>query len=498
MALRILDPSGATVEWLESQLPDAIIHRVPDDEGPYDAAMLYGDLDNRSDPAGRIAALSQHVKRPNGRIYVNVREGTKGGLSQRTPGRRHAWKSVDVADLLRRFGHLEEFGIDDDGYISAAVEPIAKGHEIAVWTGYAIGPWDPMDIINRGLGGSETAAYRIAETLAEMGHIVTLYGQFRQEGALKDVILKDWRRFDPTTARKAVIAFRNAEMFDAPVNAETSILFLEDVAGAEGLTERRAEGIDYVCGVSDWHAENIALTYPWLAKTEKIVSSRNGITHSFFEGEAPEREKRLLYTSSPDRGLDIALECWPAILERVPDAKFFHTYGPWYDLVANVSAETAAHRARCRELSEDDSVKAVGPLGQRDLAMLMRSSLAWCAPSYFTPGHCLMHETNCISCQEAQAAGCRVVSGSWGALGEMVKTGVKIDGDPTTPEWREKFIDAVVEALTDPEVQAIAQEEGPKAVSDHDWFRVCQQLEELWSVQGKTIELRDGLMLTST
>src|SRR5947199_5610335 len=169
MALRILDPSGATVDWLTEQLPDAIIHRVPDEEAPYDAVMLYGDLDNQSNPAERLAAVAQHVRRPDGRVYVSTPEGTASGrMSVRTPGRRRAWRSVDAADLLRRYGELQEFGVDEDGYISGVIIPKRKGEEIAIWTGRAIGPWDPMDIVGRGLGGSETAAYRLAECFAQM------------------------------------------------------------------------------------------------------------------------------------------------------------------------------------------------------------------------------------------------------------------------------------------------------------------------------------------
>jgi len=98
------------------------------------------------------------------------------------------------------------------------------------------------------------------------------------------------------------------------------ILWLEDVAGAEHLTPERAENLDYVIGVSQWHAENIKEVHPWLPD-EKVIGMRNGIRHEFFEGEQPEREPRVLFTSSPDRGLEIVLECWPKILERVPEAK---------------------------------------------------------------------------------------------------------------------------------------------------------------------------------
>lgn len=494
MPLRVLDPSGVTVEWVKSQFPDAVVHRVPDEEGPYDAAMLYGDLDNRIPAAARIDAICQHVKRPDGRVYVCVPEGTVSGrFGERTAGRRRAWRSIDVADLLRRFGNLQELGVDDDGYVSAVMSPIRKEREIAVWTGYTIGPWDPMDIVGRGLGGSETAAYRIAEMFAEMGHIVTLYGQFRQEGAVKDVILKDFRNFDPTIERRAVVAFRDSAMFDVDVNADTTVLWLEDVAGAEGLTPERAERVNYVCGVSEWHRRNILEVHPWLPP-EKAVASRNGITHSFFEGEQPEREPRLLYTSSPDRGLHIVLECWPEIKRRVPEATFRHTYGPWYDIVANVRQDAKEYRARCRQMTEEyEGVKAVGPLGQRDLAMLMRSSLVWCAPSHFM-NYSTFDETSCISAMEAQAAGCRIVCNDRGALSETVKTGLKIPGDPTTPEWREEFIDGIVAGLTDPEVQQVAQTEGPEATKALDWYGVCLQLEGLFGRQDVPVT-EDGRML---
>jgi glycosyltransferase involved in cell wall biosynthesis len=480
VSLRVLDPSGATHEWIRVHFPDAQIDRIPDGEQPYDAAMLFGDFDNQTDPALRLAALLPHVAKPYGRIYVSVPEGTASGrMGVRTPGRRRTWRSVDVADVMRRYGELLEFGVDEDGYISGVIAPENKREEIAIWTGYAIGPWDPMDIVNRGLGGSETAAYRLAEHFALMGHVVTLYGHFHQEGAIKDVILKDWRHFDPTTPRKALITFRDASMYDVPVNAQTKILWLEDVAGAEGLTEERAKRLDYVCGVSNWHRENILDVHPYLPP-EKAIASRNAITHSYFEDEDPERERRLLYTSSPDRGLHIALECWPEIKRRVPDAAFYHTYGPWYDICADGRQDAAVYRERCRRMTaEYEDVKAVGPLGQKDLAMLMRSSMVWCHPSWFME-YGEFNETCCISVMEAQAAGCYPVTSDRGALAENNKIGVQIPGDPMTPEWRERFIDEIVRGLTDPDLRQMAEVEGPIVTENWDWWGVCKQLEALW------------------
>lgn len=523
--MRILDPSGAVTDLIRNEFPDAVVDQIPD--GFYDAICFYGDLDNKLDPEARLDALTEHIG-PNGRVYVSTREGAANG---HTTGRKRAWRNIDVADLMRRHGQLIEFGVDGDGYISGSMTPVIRRGNVTIFTGRAIGPWHPLDITEKGLGGSETAAWRLSEELSALGYSVTLYGDFEQQGAVKDVVLRHWSNFDPTEHRKALIVFRSAEPFDHELNADKVILWLEDVAGAEGLTPERAERMDYVCGVTDWHAENIAEVHPWLDE-KKIVASRNGITHGFFgEGHlidtlrrkadlkkqaleswpddasmeirekiveerqqvvgelesaieredeiAPSREKRLLFTSSPDRGLDIVLECWPEIKRRVPDATFVHCYSRWWDLVANVSSVSAAHRARIEEMSRADGVEKIPSQGQADLAMLMRSSLVWCHPSYYTLGGMKFDETNCISAQEAQAAGCYAVSANWGALAEVNKAGVRIDGDPMSAEFREKFIAEIVLGLTDPETQKHAQVEGPKAMADRGWEPVAKQLEGL-------------------
>lgn len=521
--MRILDSSGAATELIREEFPDATVDKIPD--GFYDAICFYGDLDNLIDPEARLAALTEHIA-PGGRVYVGVQQGRHPG--GHTFGRKRAWRNVDVAAMLRRHGQLEQFGVDQQGFISGCMTPCERRGEVTIFTGKAIGPWHPMDITEKGLGGSETAAWRLSEELSDLGYSVTLYGDFDQQGAVKDVILRHWSNFDPTEHRRGLIVFRSAEPFDKPVNADKVILWLEDVAGAEGLTPERAERIDHIATVSKWHSENLRETYPWLDEA-KIVTSRNGITHGFFgeghriarlkrqisereailnngcpaeerplwEGRlkqaiaeleqarkqetetAPAREKRLLYTSSPDRGLDIVLECWPEIKRRVPDATFVHCYSRWWDLVADVNPVSAAHRARVEEMSRADGVTKVPSQGQKDLATLMRSSLVWCHPSYWTLGGEKFHETNCISSQEAQAAGCRVVCADWGALSEMVKTGVKLQGDPMSSEFRERFIEEIVKGLTDPGVQEVAQKYGPQVMEAHGWGPVAKQLEAL-------------------
>jgi glycosyltransferase involved in cell wall biosynthesis len=110
-----------------------------------------------------------------------------------------------------------------------------------------------------------------------------------------------------------------------------------------------------------------------------------------------------------------------------------------------------------------------GHLNQRQLAVLLRSSLVWAAPSFRTSQNIPFTETSCIGALEAQAAGCHVVASAIGALPETVKIGTLVMGPVGSDEWLDRLVNALVEGLTDPRVQSRAQRLGQPAISDHGW-----------------------------
>jgi glycosyltransferase involved in cell wall biosynthesis len=446
------------------------------------------DLHLQTDPQAHIA---RHAKLagPDGKILIRCPDRSSTGVTTIREG--------DLARMLMRYARIDELATTDNGTIVAAADVCRRRGEIAIWTGWAIGPWHPTDIVKRGLGGSETAAVRLAEELAAMGWIVTLYGHFGQSGVISDVILRDFREFDPTREVDAFICFRDARQLDRRPNARFVALWLEDLAPAEGLTPARAANCDRICAVSHWHARQVIEQHPYLAGEVTpeghplVAACRNGIHRQWFlEEPGPERELRVIYSSSPDRGGDIILECWPAVREQVPDAELILTYSRWYDIVAQQFKQAYEHRARLVELLEQPGVRRVeGGLGQKALANLMRSSMVWAHPSWYSSGFdtngnpgCEFHETSCISAMEAQAAGCVVVASNWGAIQETVAHGTLIDGDPREEDgaWRHAFVQAIVKGLTDAQVQKTAQEVGPEMVRDMGWDGAAEQLASMF------------------
>lgn len=445
--------------------------------------VLVEDLHVHPDPAGAIrdAAVDAAQGPAPHRILVRCPEKHSGGT--------RALRADDIAGLLRRHGVLSEIGVTEGGTILAAADLRTRRGELAVWTGQAIGPWDPSDIVQRGLGGSETAAVRLAEQFAGMGYVVTLYGHFGQRHLAADVELRHFSEFDPTRHLDALIGFRDARLFEERPNATFCALWLEDLAPAEMLTPKRAGNVDKICGVTHWHKGQIEREYSWL-DPEQVVGCRNGIVTEWFDEEAGlERSPRVVYSSSPDRGGDVVLECWPAIKERVPDAELILTYPRWFELCAGMWLQASDHLERIRELVDQPGVTRIeGGIGQKDLAHLMKASTVWVNPGYHTPGANKFDETSCISAMEAQAAGCVVVASNWGAVTETVVHGTLLDGDPGEKDgsWRRTFVDAVVAGLTDPDVQQAGQTLGPEAMKDMDWRGAAEPLAGwIWQACGK-------------
>lgn len=436
----------------------------------YDAVVAFELIEHVVDPADLLVPCEKMLK-PGGRIYISTPDGTFG--TGNNPHHLHAYRAQDVADILRRRGTLNNMMVGSDGVTVGSYTPMKRKGDIAIYTGPGWERWAPHDIELKGLGGSETAAVRVAQHLSNLGYIVTVYGDVEQQ-CFQDVIYKHWSTFDPMERRECVIASRLPETFDRKVNAKVRMLWVHDVDCGDRLTEARCEQIDHILLLSKWHVDHFKATYGF--GRDKIRQTRNGIELAYFTGEAPVREKRVVYTSSPDRGLDILLEMWPKVLEQVPDAQLRHCYVDVYDRVAEVDPVIGAYRQKVRDLSDQPGVESVGHLSQPEVAELMRSAMVWAHPSWSTPTDQAFFETSCIGAMEAQAAGCLPVASRVGALAETVKIGRLIDQKQMTDEWRDTFVKMIVEGLTDEKVQKWAQKEGPEFAQGLSWNGVAEQI----------------------
>lgn len=417
--------------------------------GDYDAVVAFELIEHVVDVPAFLTVCERMCKH-NGRVYLSTPTGTFG--EGNNPHHLRAYRAIDLFEVCKHRGNVEDMELGQDGVTVISYTP-GEQHkpELAIYCGPGWEKWHPTDIETKGLGGSETAAVRLSVALSER-YNVTVYGEC-DFCAFRQVTFKPHHTFDPLEERDVVISSRMPWLVDRPVEAATRLLWMHDTDYGDGLNAVRAEKFDGIMVLSEWHKHNVLEKYPFISENQLHITG-NAIEPEYFDYEELERSNVCLYSSSPDRGLDLLLALWPEVRKQVPDAELHYCYSSVYDKVAATNPIIAKHRDRIVELSKQPGITNLGSLTQPQVAKKMGAIKAWLAPSFSTPAEQKFYETYCIGAQEAAAAGACLIVSEWGALPERLADAVNSVAIPAStngsPLIKDEWVSAIVNAMTVP------------------------------------------------
>lgn len=338
------------------------------------------------------------------------------------------------------------------------------------------------------LGGSESAGLYLARDLSRLGDTVFLFNNAETAGEYDGVNYLpagSFRDFAAANPHDVCVVQRAPELLGVPMASKLNILWQHDMT-----LGRHRQGFAGVL----WNIDRIALLSQYMADHYRAVhdlhpslvfQTRNGICLEEFDAHRglPRDPFKLMYTSRPERGLDVLLEhILPALLEREPRYRL-HLAG--YDnkmhglqeMYARIEQLVARHR---------DRVVWLGHLTHAQLYEHYATAhlLLYPTPS---PAHHVFDEISWITGMEAQASGLPVVASNRGAIGETLapKAGRLIDvpsGGCASAEYVSQFVEAV-EAYRVPEIWQGASRAGLDAARNRktvagdglDWRAVAEQ-----------------------
>lgn len=359
-----------------------------------------------------------------------------------------------------------------------------KRLSILIWTGPAWATWSPRQADETGIGGSETAAVRMAEELAARGHDVTVASECGEHaGTYEDVryVRQDLLWNTPDAVGTVDVAIVSRQAWALPrFKARLKVLWVHDVHFGEDSPQLRVmvDEAHVVFALTQWHSDFLQQTYPWL-NSSKIAVTRNAVDGSRFTKEVP-KEKCAVYASSLDRGLDRLLDLWPRVLSEVPDAELHVCYGfnTWEKMVEKGGAGREQIDQLKIKIAETKGVVYHGLIDQRTLADVYLKARVLAYPTWF-------HETSCISAREAMAAGCVPVTTRLAALAETVHHGVLLDPPCTEERYGELFVGHVVAALRNDgssgvNFEQVAREARETELGSGGWAKVAEEWEHLF------------------
>lgn len=333
-------------------------------------------------------------------VIAKMRASTERRFARSTPAER-----VDVKNPFASFA----FGAAPDSAAHAPSDIVGRTITrpcIAFWIGPNIEPWCPKTPLERGVGGSETACIELARELAALGHDVVVYGDCQgMEGIYDGVLYRDHRAFLQPNSQIPCDVFVSSRdpgilLRDGFVRAKTKILWAHDIhcGPPSAEMERALLRFDRVFCLSNWHKDYFCSVYPTL-HPERVVVTRNGIDpqrFTAFDAAAP-RANRLIWSSSPNRGLQLALGNLQWVRQKVPDAELHIYYG--FDTWEKF-AQLRGDPAELREIQLfRDIIKQTpgavyhGRVNQRELAEAFLASKVWYYPTGFTETSCCHPDT---------------------------------------------------------------------------------------------------------
>jgi len=324
--------------------------------------------------------------------------------------------------------------------------------KIVFYVGSGPEPWNPMTMKSKGIGGSETAVVEMSTRLAALGHSVSVYSDCPGiEGIFDDVEWLHYSKYKNIICDVLVTSRRPRAVDDEfNVKAKVTFCWVHDVGCGSELNHSRALRIDRFLCLSNWHRDFFLNNHKCVHPSQVLVT-RNGIDINRFKTNLNRNPHKAVYSSSPDRGMEVAIRIWPKVREKIPNAELHIFYGfqTW-----EVSARSMNDQGqldlinRLKNMIKDHEKHGVvnhGRVDQQTLANHFLSAGVWTYPSFFT-------ETSCITAMEAQAAGLRIVAVPIAALNETVgERGVLVSGYWLDQNFQDKFTEKVIEAMERPE-----------------------------------------------
>lgn len=371
--------------------------------------------------------------------------------------------------------------------------------KIVIWLGPSLDVWNFATALDKGIGGSETAAIHMSRQLALLGHQVVLYANVPDnpckavnfhfkysevvritngvpvdEGGVLTVL--PYQKMHEHEPCDLFISSRQPEARrKLSPNCKQAWLWVHDVHCGSDWDNVIGTNYDKILCLSSSAREKFIEYYPGVEE-DKVVLTTNAIDPTLFdrpllmnsEGlsniaftigrllfggqhtmyESTLAPLRVTFSSSPDRGLDKLLDLWPRICELAlpspypPELHVYYGFETWRSIArahGGVSDEIRIDRLTAR-MSNTPGVINHGRAGQAEVARSYLHSQLWLYPTDFV-------ETSCITAMEAQAAGCKIVATRCGALPETAPGGLFVDGPTSRSGYDDEFVEAVRRAL---------------------------------------------------
>ena len=334
--------------------------------------------------------------------------------------------------------------------------------------------WDWRNSVEKGIGGSETSHVEMAWRLAAKGHEVITYAPIPDDcpGEWRGTTWKPVEEVDWTLDGIWVLyrCPKEIDRFTDDHPGKTLWLMNQDWDYSD-LTAERTAKLDKMMVLCRWHERYMLEKHPGLRG--KIFVTSNGLKRDLIdEVEAlsiPRNPYRIMFASSPDRGLANVIRAFIVAREFEPRLELhaFYGFNNLRKLTKNKRLQASADECE-RLIRQTNGVYFHGRVTQNQLYQEWLKSGLWVYRTDF-------QETSCITSMEAQALGAIPIVSPVAALDENVHYGEAIQGEADDLLTGARFASAIAKWSNPGKQESVRRHMMAYARTAFDWERFVSQ-----------------------
>lgn len=363
---------------------------------------------------------------------------------------------------------------------------------VAFYLGAGWEKWDETNLVSGGIGGSETAAIWLAREISRLGYQVKIFADPPTQHMdslgydVEYVSWQNWKHYTNTTFIDFLIASRTCEPFHSLHHVYKKYVWVHDIWLSQDKNYNTFYGeVNGFLALSYWHREFLNQHHG--IPLNKIKVTANGVDPTRYTNKKiRKRPGQIFYSSSPDRGLDTLLYCADFIRKYVPELRVVVAYGfnNWEKAVrVRGNGDEIRWMEDIKKNLYKPGISYIGRVDQNTLAQFQLESQAWMYPTRFW-------ETFCITAAEAGYSKCAILASNLAGLQSTVKnSGLLLNGDAYTKEYRELFVEQAVKLLTEKPYLDEWSMKAHEHMQRFTWAAVAQQWHRMFQTD-EFIELQ--------
>ncbi len=335
--------------------------------------------------------------------------------------------------------------------------------------------------IEEGLtGGVGAANISLSRQLASLGYKMTFLCDCKREGTYNGVEFLNMAKTQDLLENSTIDFFISEASpipFQYKIGAKKIILRTGlhfDAKPIQFFHDKDIQKrVDYFSFVGAWQARTIKEHFGLMP--EKFFVLQNGYDPLLLKPSISKVKGRLIYCSTPARGLDVIVDVFPRIRRKFKSAELFVFSD--YEIYGFPKGEAAKRYPEMFKKMGQSGIHWVGNVKRPQLMEELQRAYILAYPSHFT-------ECSSMATIEAQAAGAVPVSTRLAGLLDTIidgKTGILLPGNSRSFIYKWKYVNAVVDLLRNEEKWAAMSEAGKKWMFESfTWQKVAHVWDEFF------------------